>query len=148
MNLPAMRVHEVMQKDFPALRGGDRLDLTDPSSRHGRARHLPILDAAGRVLGIASRRDLVESALAIACARAPRLRHGLLRSVAPEVAMKYPVETIDGDAPLGDAALRLILHRIGCLPVVRGDGVMIGLLTEADLLLAAATGLAPPPPAG
>ena len=50
------------------------------------------------------------------------------------------VETIAPDAPLATAASRLVGHRIGCLPVVRDDRVMVGLVTETDLLAAAFLG--------
>ena len=64
----------------------------------------------------------------------------LERAVDVAEVMTREVETIAPDAPLGVAASRLTGPRIGCLPVVRADGVMVGLVTETDLLAAAYLG--------
>ncbi len=49
------------------------------------------------------------------------------------------VVTIDPDADISDAVALMIRHRISALPVVR-DGVVLGILSEGDLLRRAETG--------
>lgn len=133
-----------MQTEFASLRAGERLDLTDPAAPLARARHVAVLDAAGRVVGIASLRDLLEGALRSASTSELPERRRALRAAAWADVTRHPVETIDADASVGVAADRMLGSRFGCLPVVTHDGVMVGLLTEADLL-AAAVGLRRPP---
>ena len=149
MEPASIRVAEVMRTEFASLRVGDRLDLVDQVMALGRVRHLPVLDAAGRVIGIVSNRDLLEASLTSVLAFEPEQRRTFLHSVAVDEVMTRHVETIGPDAPLAAAASRLVGHKIGCLPVVDRDGVMIGILTETDLLAAAyAPPGSPPRPSG
>jgi CBS domain-containing protein len=103
----------------------------------GRVRHLPVLDAGGRVVGMVSNRDLLEASLTTVLSFDAQERRGFLRSIEVSEVMKQPVQTVSPDTPLGVAASRMIRSKIGCLPVVRPDGVMVGLVTETDLLVAA-----------
>jgi CBS domain-containing membrane protein len=138
MRPPAQRpVSEIMRREFASLREDDRLDLADQVMKLGRIRHLPVLDAAGRVVGIVSSRDLLEASLTSVLEFEPAERRTFLRSVAVSEVMRREVETVDESTPLGVAASRMIRQKIGCLPVVRRDGVMVGLVTETDLLVAA-----------
>lgn len=132
-----MPVSAVMRSEFAALRAGDRLDLVDQVMALGRVRHLPVLDAAGRVIGIVSNRDLLEASLTSVLAFEPEQRRTFLHSVAVDEVMTRHVETVTPDTPLGIAASRLVGHKIGCLPVVDREGVMVGIVTETDLLAAA-----------
>jgi CBS domain-containing protein len=137
MDAAGRRISEVMRREFTALRGGDRLDLVDQVMKLGRVRHLPVLDEAGRLLGIVSNRDLLEASLTSVLAFGPEQRRSFLHSVAVDEVMTRGVETIAPDETLVAAANRMVGHKIGCLPVVGPDGVMVGLLTETDLLAAA-----------
>lgn len=48
--------------------------------------------------------------------------------------MTFRVLTIRPDATVFDAASLMLKRRISGLPVVTGDGVLVGMLTESDLL--------------
>lgn len=137
MEAAVRRVSEVMRTEFTALRAGDRLDLVDQVMKLGRVRHLPVLDEAGRVLGIVSNRDLLEASLTNVLAFAPDQRRSFLHSVGVDEVMTRDIETIAPEETLASAANRMVGHKIGCLPVVGPDGVMVGLITETDLLAAA-----------
>jgi CBS domain-containing protein len=127
-------VSAAMSAEFASLRAEDRLDLADQVMQLGRVRHMPVIDADGRVIGIVSHRDLLEASLSRLLALDPAARRAFLGSVEIAQVMTRHVETIAPDATLARAAERMLHHKIGCLPVVGGDGVMIGILTETDLL--------------
>jgi CBS domain-containing protein len=137
MSLSARPVSEIMRREFASLREDDRLDLADQVMKVGRVRHLPVLSDDGHVVGIVSSRDLLEASLTSVLDFDPASRRGFLRSVAVSEVMRRDVETVEESTPLLGAARRMIQHKIGCLPIVRTDGVMIGLVTETDLLAAA-----------
>ena len=137
MEIASTPVSSVMRREFASLRAGDRLDLADQVMKLGRVRHLPVLDADGKLVGLVSNRDLLEASLTSVLAFAPEQRRGFLRSVEVSEVMSREVETVGPDTPLGVAANRMIRHKIGCLPVVSDDGSMLGLVTETDLLIAA-----------
>ena len=136
-SVSARPVSAILRAEFASLREDDRLDLVDQVMKLGRVRHLPVLDPAGRLVGIVSNRDLLEASLTSVLSFETAQRRGFLRSISVSEVMTRVVETVDPETPLGVAAARMISHKIGCLPVVRPDGTMVGLITETDLLLAA-----------
>ena len=140
MPLASIPVSRIMRTEFASLRETDRLDLADQIMKLGRVRHLPVLDPDGRIVGIVSNRDLLEASLTNVLDFEREQRQGFLRSVDVAEVMTREVETIAPDTPLAAATSRLVGHRIGCLPVVRDDRVMVGLITETDLLAAAFLG--------
>ena len=104
-------------------------------------RHLPVLDSGGRVCGVVSFEDLRAALPVPISLRAPLgvdERRGL-----PDVAigelMTFGPSTIHYDAPLEEAAERMIDGRFGCLPVVDEQGRLDGIITETDLLQALVT---------
>jgi CBS domain-containing protein len=136
MDLASSAVTVVMHDARTVLHPDDRLDAIDPTAAEiGASRHLVVVDAARHVVGIVSLRDLLEASLANL--RASEVSHAPPRSLVVSDLMSRPVETIGPGEVVAAAANRMISHRIGCLPVVRDDGVMIGVVTDADLLQAA-----------
>jgi len=140
MEVASLPVSKVMRTEFASLRAGDRLDLAEQVMKLGRVRHLPVLDAAGRLVGIVSQRDLLRASLTSVLEFPADQRRTFLRSVDVSEVMAREVQTVAPETPLGVAASRMIGHKIGCLPVVRDDGTAVGLVTETDLLVAAYLG--------
>jgi CBS domain-containing protein len=102
-------------------------------------RHLPVVDGAGRVVGVVSR-DGISAALALprgaggpAPAELSRLREIRVADV-----MSHEPETVGPDASIAEAADRMADRRIGCLPVVDPTRRLVGILSETDLLRALA----------
>ena len=54
--------------------------------------------------------------------------------------MTSPVVTIGPEASVRDAAWTLLTHRISAMPVLDGQGRLVGILSEGDLLRRAETG--------
>lgn len=136
-SIAARPIAEIMRREFASLRPDDRLDLADQVMKLGRVRHLPVLDAEGRLVGIVSNRDLLEASLTSVLAFESTERRGFLHSISVAEVMKSDVETVEPQTSLGVAAGSMIRNKIGCLPVVRAGRVMVGLVTETDLLIAA-----------
>jgi CBS domain-containing protein len=136
MSVEARRVSDVMQSEVVTLDASDRLDLADDVMRLGRVRHIPVL-ADGRVVGIVTQRDLLAASLSKALEFDPRQRRTFMHSIDVGEVMSREVVTVAADARLGEAAALLLGRRIGCLPVVKPDGTLVGLVTETDLLRAA-----------
>ena len=60
-------------------------------------------------------------------------------NVAEEVMTREPI-TVTPDTPIVDAAQLMLDRRISGLPVTAGDGTLVGIVTEGDLLHRAETG--------
>jgi CBS domain-containing protein len=125
-----------MQADFIHLGVDDRLDFADQLMRLGRIRHMPVLDK-GRLVGIVSNRDLLAASLTRVLDFEEKQRRTFLRSVEVREVMTAQVISVTPDTPVSEAARLMLLHKIGCLPVVDADQKLRGLLTETDLIRAA-----------
>jgi CBS domain-containing membrane protein len=104
-------------------------------------RHLPVLDEERHVVGVLSIDDLraaLPMPLSMTAPCPPEELESAREWQVGDV-MTYAPHTIGEDATLGDAADCMADHRIGCLPVVDGEGRLLAILSETDLLRALAT---------
>jgi acetoin utilization protein AcuB len=100
-------------------------------------RHFPVTDAANRLVGMVSDRDL-RSAFP-STALSPTVRQDQLErlgQVRVESIMSRPSIALPRDATLDDALLLFDRHSIGALPVVDHDGRLVGIITVRDVLSA------------
>ncbi len=97
------------------------------SLQHGRFHHLPVVDDAGRLVGIITDRDF-RSAVGYDQHVRANLR--------VEEIMSTDVVTVRRDAPLEEAIRLFFEHRVGALPVVQGQQ-LVGIITKHDIMKAA-----------
>ena len=88
-------------------------------------RHLPVVDASGRLVGILAERDLLLAAS----------RHLHAGMEVTEV-MAREVVTVTPETPLGEAASLMASHHFGSLPVVDAERNIVGIVTESDIFRA------------
>ncbi|MDH3212166.1 MAG: CBS domain-containing protein [Myxococcales bacterium] len=139
MDARTRRVSEVMQTEVATLAPHDRLDLADDVMRLGRVRHMPVIEE-GRVVGLVSARDTLAASLTKSLEFDLASRRAFLRSVEVAEVMATDLVTVEPDATLREAAALMVRRKIGALPVVKPDGILMGLITETDLLGAALLG--------
>jgi CBS domain-containing protein len=133
-------VSEVMRREVVTVSASEKLDLTQDIMNLGRVRHLPVLDERQRVVGILSHRDLLAAAMTKVLDFDASARRTFLRSIEIGEVMAKDVVTVSPDAPLGEVARLFVERKIGCVPVVSASGLLLGLVTESDLLSAAFLG--------
>jgi acetoin utilization protein AcuB len=104
----------------PAVTVGPEAYAEDATAllQEGRFRHLPVV-RFGKLVGMVSERDL---RVARALTEEPRVG-----TIAHE-----DVVTVEPGTPVEDAAVLMLRHKIGALPVVQ-DGRVIGIVTESDI---------------
>ncbi|KKM08963.1 acetoin utilization protein AcuB [Clostridiales bacterium PH28_bin88] len=125
-----MLVEEVMQAKVIVLRPGDTVLHALQAAKAHRIRHLPVVEGE-KLVGIVSDRDLRDVSPSVLCPERPEL----LETTRVEDIMKTRVITAHPLDTMDEAARLMYEHKIGCLPVVRGDE-MVGIVTETDLLRA------------
>lgn len=130
-------VREVMHRDFIRIDPDESLLAAERTMRLARIRHLPVV-RDGTLLGILSYRDLLVATLgSLESDPGPQ---AFLRETPAEKLMSQAVATVTPYTPLRSAALTMLRHGVGCLPVEEreeGHAELVGLLTESDLLRAA-----------
>jgi len=122
-----------MTHDVVTVERNEKLQIADDVMRLGRIRHLPVVDGDGTLAGIVSQRDLFHSGLMRALGYGSHAQRNVLDMVVVKEAMKTEVQTVSPDAPLKDAAKRMLDGKIGCLVVTEGDKI-VGILTESDFV--------------
>lgn len=135
----SITVGDVMHRDVEPVSTGDSYKhVAEVLTRNG-VRAAPVLDDAGRVVGIVSESDLM-------VARLPEGRHGSRRDSllpwrrrhAPVLdaasLMSSPAVLTTPDATVLRAARTAHSHDVRQLPVVSSDGTLLGMVTRLDLV--------------
>jgi len=86
--------------------------------------HLAVILEDGALCGVLSSNDIRGIA--------PDQIHTLETAVLVEHVMSATPVIIDPKATLAEASVKLMIHHVGCLPVV-DSGELVGILTESDL---------------
>ena len=116
-------------------------DLMDEKS----IRHVPVVEADGTLVGLVSQRDVLRYQSAFEDDLPLSTRDDLLTVTCAGDIMTRQVETIEADEDLAVAARILLDNKYGCLPVCE-EGILAGIITEADFVrLIATVDLGQPP---
>jgi CBS domain-containing protein len=128
-------VAEVMNTELFTL-GEDSsvMDARELMSEH-HIRHIPVVNRSNRLLGLVSQRDVLAAADSTLLG-SPGDAQAQEAFVSVASVMTVSVNTIEESANLRGAALYMQKHKIGCLPVVRGEQ-LVGIITDSDFVAVA-----------
>jgi len=129
-----MQVQDWMNRDVVTVTPEESFRTAMHLIRQKGIRHLPVVEGK-RLVGIVTDRDLRQAAPSEATSLSTHELHYILEKLTVREIMTKRVATIRPDQTVEDAALLLLGHRIGGLPVVR-DGDLVGIITETDILQA------------
>lgn len=115
-----------------AVPDDDVLDVVASMVREG-VRHLPIVDTDGCVVGIVSDRD-VRTAVGDPVAALGRSDESEPEPWPVEEIMTSNPICIRADASIDELARVLVDESIGAVPVVNGEGRLLGIVSYVDLL--------------
>jgi acetoin utilization protein AcuB len=147
-----MQVKDVMTRNPITIDPEAPLATAMAVMKKEQIRHLPVIDDAGRLLGLITDRDVRSAVFAPALIEhlpvsARRHARGVgqsLEELRVRHAMTWDVVTTHPEATLEHAARVMFYGRFGSLPVLEG-AKLVGILTERDLLKAISL-LMPEPP--
>lgn len=120
-------VGQVMATDVFTVHPEDLVDLAASVMEWEHIRHVPVEDSEGRLVGLVSHRALLRMVG----------RGGNSDPVAVREIMTPDPVTITPKASTLGAIETMRRHKVSCLPVVR-DGILVGIVTEADFIDVAA----------
>lgn len=133
-------VKDVMTKRVIAVRKDASFKEMAAMLRSSRISAFPVVDDAGRVIGVVSEADLLvkEAVQADGVSVLAALRHWREDDKAAGVTasdlMTGPAVTIGPDAPVTEAARLMYDRRVKRLPVVTGAGLLVGIISRVDVL--------------
>ena len=99
-------------------------------------RHFPVVTDEGTLVGIITDRDVRRAAASDAPSMAEHELTYLLEKLRVQDIMTPEVITVCGTTPVVEAGQIFLQKKFGCLPVVRGNNTLEGIITVTDLLRA------------
>jgi CBS domain-containing protein len=140
-----MKIRQLMSRDVVTVTPGTTLkEVARVLTRHGIS-GVPVVDAGGAVLGVVSEADVLVKERGPDAKQSGRFTwFGDARDLAAEAkvaartaaeAMTSPALTIGPERPASAAARLMVERGINRLPVVQ-DGILVGIVTRADLVRA------------
>lgn len=121
-----LTVADVMTRDVVTLDVDDALIQVDDLLKRHHIRHVPVVRGR-KLVGLVSHRDLIR-----ALARQP-VGNGSQPLSVKDV-MTREVEAVEPFASVREGIEKLLDRRFGCLPVVDGQGDLVGIVTESDFM--------------
>jgi CBS domain-containing protein len=134
-----MNIEAIATKNVVTVRTGDSLLAASKLLREKGIRHLPVVDAEGRLAGMLTDRDIKRASASEATSlEIHELLYLLDKLDVSKVMTKKPI-SVAPNTSVSEAAALMVKHKIGCLPVVEG-GRIAGIVTEIDMLRLLASG--------
>ena len=128
-----LTVSDLMTTQVFTLEESDTLFTAKQIMDMARVRHVPIVDADKKFIGIITHRDILALAVSKLSDIDKTTQDELDAGIPLHEIMRTDVAVVTPGTALRDAAQRLLDHKYGCLPVV-SDAELVGIITEADFL--------------
>ena len=121
-----------MSRDVVTLDEDDTLADARRCMDRGRIRHLPVVRGT-RLVGLVTHRDLLAASFSTLAEVSARTQQHIFAQI-PVRELMHDAVSVPPETPVGEAARLMLRHQYGCLPVVDGDGNLLGIVTDADYL--------------
>jgi CBS domain-containing protein len=138
---PPKTVGDLMTRKVVTVAEDDPVGDLEAWMQRFRFRHLPVVSTEMKLVGLITRTDFLHAALGEQNDGKPARR--VNENTPASAIMNRNVVTAQVDSPL-TTALRVMLHeKLGCLPVVKDDKTLVGIVTATDFSRLALELLAP-----
>jgi acetoin utilization protein AcuB len=127
-------VGEIMTSEVKTLRKDQTLYEAMVYMREIKARHLPVLDAEEKLVGLVTDRDIKRATPSVLLDNRDAFEK-TIRETTVERIMTRSLITIGSGSSFKEAVNSFAEEPIGCLPVV-DDGKLVGIVTGTDMFRA------------
>ncbi len=128
---------EIMTKDLITLGPNDTLEVVDFIFNNNEFRHIPVINDAGRIIGIISKSDyfLLCSGMTLVNKEAgEKKNHRFFRTLLAEEVMKKDLVTLSPNTKVSVAAGIFKENLFHAIPIVDEDHTLMGMISTIDLL--------------
>jgi len=122
-----------MTEDVCSIEENDDLSNLLQTMQVMRFRHTPVTDG-NHLVGLLSERDVLRVSASSLLPHAEQQDQFVQQHFRVRDVMNRELTTVSPDTPLQEATQLLLQQRVGCLPVVDENNVLLGIVTESDLL--------------
>jgi acetoin utilization protein AcuB len=129
-----MKVKDCMQRKPITVTPEDTVSTAYQRMWGSRIRHLPVVTAEGKLVGIVTDRDLRQAGASDEPHMAVYELGYLLDKMTVADVMTKKVVTVQGETPIAEAGELFVKKKFGCLPVVADDNILEGIITVTDML--------------
>ncbi len=104
-----------------------------------RIRHLPVVDEHNKLVGLMTERDLfkIQSPRRLEDGTLYYDREALDNFILGSVMIQNPF-SLQGENTVGEAVLKMVESKYGCIPITTKEGVLCGIVSYIDILALAA----------
>lgn len=125
-----LELETIMTTDVVTIGVDDNLDTARKLMYEQRIRHLPVVDSAGKLVGLVTITNVLAATDSFLRDDDSKLHP---EQIPIKNVMVDKVITVDEHVGVRQAAMFLEINRIGCLPVVT-DGELKGIVTDTDFV--------------
>jgi CBS domain-containing membrane protein len=126
-------VADAMTRKIVTVTEKDALEKLEEGMERLRFRHLPVVDANGKLVGLLTHSDIRHASSSFLSERETD-RNAIINQVPVGRVMQHEVVTVHPDDLLVEAGKIMWESKIGCLPVVDSEGSLVGIITAADFI--------------
>jgi len=128
-----MNVDAIMSRKPITVADDDKMGHAIRMLKDHGFKHLPVVDRAGKVVGVITDRDLKRASPSDATLLEVHELLYLLDQVRVAQIMTRTPVTVPAATPVADAARLMVDKHLGCLPVLE-NGKLVGIVTSTDML--------------
>jgi len=121
-----------MTREVVTLAEDDTLADARTCMERGRIRHLPVVRGE-KLVGLVTHRDLLSASFSVFAEVSAKEERRLFRQI-PVRELMHDAYAVPPTLRVPEAARVMLDKQYGCLPVVDGDGNLLGIVTDADFL--------------
>ena len=129
----AVKVKERMSKSPVTVKPDDGINDAIWKMERGRFRHLPVVDEAGKLIGMLTDRDVRSIRPSLAFVEKEEANVQLWSTSVQQAAVFEPVK-VTPETTVKEAAELMLRWQVGGLPVVGEKDKLVGIITYTDLL--------------
>ena len=130
----ATHVKNLMSTDLFTINREDNFQVVRALMDWQRIRHVPVVNDDGTLCGLITDRDLLKHMISDLADLDPKEINRVYREIRAADIMEQDVVTVSPNCTTAEAARLMFENKFGCLPVVKGGGKLVGIITEADFV--------------
>lgn len=129
-----IRIKNIMRSPVVSVRTDELFSHVEEKFRRKGIRHLPVIDAYGKVVGLITQRDLYRHISPRVTEEGTVYDEAQLNSFMIKHVMSPNPVTLAPDDSLAKAVELMAANKFGCIPIVDKNQKPVGILTETDIL--------------